>query len=181
VTDTTLLDLPYFTVLILAKVLKMKDLELKKLSPEKQKLILANSISPLPLHKTLVLFECLKQFEDEPFYRHALLALGNVLVFKLSNLHFGPEVGVRKPKVDVPVVVNWLLEIDKMANDLRQVAGKSFPETKVHLADARTLDILELRSVDAVITSPPTPMKRITLGQHGSSRFYLVLSIVKKN
>src|SRR3990172_3686034 len=137
-----------------------KDLELKTLSPKIEKLILASSISPLPLHKTLVLIECLKQFEDEPFYRHALLALGNALVFKISNLHFGPEVGVKTPKIDVPVVSNWLVEIDKIANDLRQVAGKSFPETKVHLADARSLDALEPNSVDAVITSPPYPNQK---------------------
>lgn len=135
-------------------------LKLKTLSPKTEKLILANSISPLPLHKTLVLFECLKQFEDDLFYRHALLALGNALVFKISNLHFGPEVGVRKPKADVPVVSNWLLEVDKIANDLRQVAGKSFPETKVYLADARSLEMLRPNSFDTVITSPPYPNEK---------------------
>ncbi len=137
-----------------------KDLELKTLSPEIEKLILANSISPLPLHKTLVLFECLKQHEGEPFYRHALLSLGNALVFKISNLHFGPEVGVRKPKEDVPVIANWLLEIEKMANDLRQTTGKSYPASKVHLADARNFDMIKPNSVDAVITSPPYPNEK---------------------
>jgi len=137
-----------------------ENLELKKLTPEIEKLILTNSISPLPLHKTLVLFECLKQFEGEPFYRHALLALGNALVFKISNLHFGPEVGVKNPKVDVPVISNWLFEVEKIANDLRQIAGKSFPDAKVHLADARSFDIIEPNSVDAVITSPPYPNEK---------------------
>jgi DNA modification methylase len=137
-----------------------KDLELKTLSPEAEKLILTNSISPLPLHKTLVLSEYLKQFEGEPFYRHSLLALGNALVFKISNLHFGPEVGVRKPKDDVPVISNWLLEIEKMANDLRRVAGKPFPNTRVLLADARNLGFIEPNSVDAVITSPPYPNEK---------------------
>src|SRR5258706_3015472 len=65
---------------------------LKTLSPEAEKLILTNSISPLPLHKSLVLFDLVKQHKNEPYYRHALLALGNALVFKISNLHFGPEV-----------------------------------------------------------------------------------------
>jgi DNA modification methylase len=133
---------------------------LKSLSPEAEKLILTNSISPLPLHKTLVLFETLKQFENEPFYRHALLALGNALVYKISNLHFGPEVGVRSPKFDVPVISNWLLEIDKMTNDLRQVEGLSFPKGEVHLADARSLDIVEPSSINAVITSPPYPNEK---------------------
>ena len=137
-----------------------QDLELRTLEPDVQKLILTNSISPLPLHKTLVLFECLKKFESEPFYRHALLALGSALVFKISNLHFGPEVGVKNLKADVPVVSNWLLEIEKMVNDLRQVKGKSFPETNVHLADARSFDVLEPNSVDAIITSPPYPNEK---------------------
>jgi DNA modification methylase len=138
----------------------LKDLELKTLSSETEKLILANSISPLPLHKTLVLFECLRQNEGEPFYRHALLGLGNALVFKISNLHFGPEVGVKKPKDDVPVIANWLLEIDKIANDLRQIAGKSYPDSKVYLADARNFDMIKPNSVDAVITSPPYPNEK---------------------
>lgn len=137
-----------------------KSLNLKTLSPELENLILSNSISPLPLHKSLVLFECLKQFEDTRFYRHALLALGNALVFKISNLHFGPEVGVKKPKVDSSVVSNWLLEIEKIASDLSQMKGKTYPDASVYLADARNLDAIEPNSVDAVITSPPYPNEK---------------------
>jgi DNA modification methylase len=137
-----------------------RPLDLKKLLPEAEKLILTNSISPLPLHKSLVLFETLMEYKDEPFYRHALLALGNALVFKISNLHFGPEVGVRKPKGDIPVVSNWLLEIEKISNDIRNVSGKTFPKAFVHLADSRSLDLVEPNSVDAVITSPPYPNEK---------------------
>jgi hypothetical protein len=133
---------------------------LKTLSDEAHKLILTNSISPLPLHKTLTLFEILKQHEGEPYYSHLLLALGNALVFKISNLHFGPEVGVRKPKIDVPVISNWLLEVEKMVKDLRQVEGKSFLESKIYLTDSRNLAALEPNSVDAVITSPPYPNEK---------------------
>lgn len=133
---------------------------LRSLSSEKAKLILANSISPLPLHKTLVLFETLKQFENEPFYCHALLALGNALVYKISNLHFGPEVGVKSPKIDVPVISSWLFEIKKMANDLQRVSGMPFPQAEVYLADARSLDTVESNSVNTVITSPPYPNEK---------------------
>lgn len=133
---------------------------LKSLSPEAEKLILKNSISPLPLHKTLVLFETLKQFENEPIYHHALLALGNALVYKISNLHFGPEVGVKSPKIDAPVVSSWLFEIKKMASDLQQIKGMSFPKAEVHLADARSLNVIEPNSIDAVITSPPYPNEK---------------------
>lgn len=141
-------------------LMNLKPSDLKKLSPEAEKLILTNSISPLPLHKTLILFEALIEYKDQPFYRHALLALGNALVFKISNLHFGPEVGVRKPKEDVPVISNWLLEIEKIANDLQKVTRKTFPQATVHLADARSLDLIEPNSVDAVITSPPYPNEK---------------------
>lgn len=131
------------------------------LAPEATKLLLTHSISPLPLHKTLVLLDCLKECQKELYYRHLLLALANALVFKISNLHFGPEVGVGKPKNDVPVVALWLLEIEKMAKDLRLVADKVFPQAEVHLADARQVrNILQPNSLDAVITSPPYPNEK---------------------
>lgn len=134
--------------------------DLKTISEEARKLILTNSISPLPLHKSLTLLEAIKKHEGKPYYRHLILALGNALVFKISNLHFGPEVGVRKPKIDVPVISNWLFEVEKMTKDLRQIEGKSFPDAKVHLIDSRNLAILEPKSVDAVITSPPYPNEK---------------------
>jgi hypothetical protein len=112
------------------------------------------------LHKTLILLDYLKQFEGEPFYRHALLALGNAIVFKISNLRFGPEVGVQKPKADVPVISNWLLEIEKIAGDLRLARERNYPNTKVYLADARSFNMIEPNSIDAVITSPPYPNEK---------------------
>jgi SAM-dependent methyltransferase len=136
------------------------NVTLRTLSDEENKLLLTNSISPLPLHKTLVLLECLKPYQNQPFYHHALLALANALVFKISNLHFGPEVGVKKPKPDIPIMDNWLVEVDKIANDLRLVEGKQYPEANVYLDDARNLSNLQPNSVDAVITSPPYPNEK---------------------
>ncbi len=134
---------------------------LRELSPEAAKLIILNSISPMPLHKTLVLLECLTAQGNEDVCRHGLLALANALVFKISNLHFGPEVGVGKAKANVPVITAWLAEIKKIAGDLRRVRGKDYPAATFHLADARQLSgILKPRSVDAVITSPPYPNEK---------------------
>jgi hypothetical protein len=87
---------------------RLKEVPLRTLDPEASRLLLGNSISPLPLHKTLVLLDCLRKQLTEPHYGHAVLALANALVFRISNLHFGPEVGVGKPKIDVPVVAPWL-------------------------------------------------------------------------
>ena len=48
-----------------------------------------------------------------------------------------------------------------MADDLREVQGADYPNSKVHLADARDLSsTLEPFSVDAVITSPPYPNEK---------------------
>ncbi len=134
---------------------------INRLTEEETKLILTDSISPLPLHKTLVLLERLKAHQDERHYRHQLLALANALVFKISNLHFGPEVGVGKPKADVPVVATWLNEIEKIVGDLSAVAGQAHPSIQVHLADARQPErVLLPNSIDAVITSPPYPNEK---------------------
>jgi len=140
---------------------KPKGILLRKLDDDKNKLLLTNSISPLPLHKTLVLLEILNQHCNEIYYHHALLALANALVFTISNLHFGPEVGVGKPKGDVPVISAWLNEIEKICRDLETVAGKTFPESTIHLADARRVnEVLAPNSIDAVITSPPYPNEK---------------------
>lgn len=136
-------------------------LKLRSLSSETQKLILANSISPIPLHKTLVLLDCIKELRQEPFYGHALLALGSALVYKISNLHFGPEVGVRNPKSDVSVIKSWLEDVEKIVLDLKSVEHKKFPESQVHLGDSRMIaSIIPDRSIDAVITSPPYPNEK---------------------
>jgi hypothetical protein len=138
-----------------------KDISLASLDEEATKLILTNSISPVPLHKTLILLDCLKQHSSEPYYRHGILALASVLVFKISNLHFGPEVGVGKLKSDVPVIASWLSEIKKIANDLRLVAGNSYPGSDTYLADARKIShVIPPGSIDAVITSPPYPNEK---------------------
>ncbi len=138
-----------------------KNIKPRSLSPETEKLILTNSISPIPLHKTLVLLDCIKEIKQEPFYGHALLALGNALVFKISNLHFGPEVGVRNPKTDVAVVNSWLEEIEKIVSDIKGVIGKESPKSDVYLGDSREIaKVIPNSSIDAVITSPPYPNEK---------------------
>ncbi len=140
---------------------KPKDIGLKILDSEAADLLLTNSISPLPLHKTLVLLECMQQHRDEVFYRHTLLALANALVYKISNLRFGPEVGIGKLKKDAPVIAVWLSEIEKIASDLRRVRGAFFPEAHVYLADAREIGrVIPPHSIDSVITSPPYPNEK---------------------
>jgi hypothetical protein len=69
---------------------------LRELPEDLDGLLLKGSISPLPLHKALVLIDTLEEHQDSRFSDHERLALAKALVFSVSNLHFGPEVGVGK-------------------------------------------------------------------------------------
>lgn len=134
---------------------------LRGLPPEAVEILLADSISPLPLHKTLVLLDHIQQLRDEHFERYELLALAKALVFSISNLRFGPEVGVGKIRDDAPVVELWLSAVGVMASDLRALAPKAATPATVHLGDARDLaQTLQPNSIDAIITSPPYPNEK---------------------
>ncbi len=134
---------------------------LRTLPPESARLLLADSISPLPLHKTLVLLDCLEQRRDDRFHKHELLALSKAVVFSISNLHFGPEVGVAPAKTDAMVVHSWLSEVHATAADLRIVRRLSGAEVTVYRADSRRIgQVLEPDSIDVVITSPPYPNEK---------------------
>jgi len=141
--------------------LKNRSIALRTLPPQAFELLLKDSISPLPLHKSLVLLEQLNKLRDDQFYRHELVALAKSLIFS-SNLSFGPEVGVdRNKKLDAPVVEIWLNEVSKIANDIRSIKTVDTPEAVVYLADSRQLDrILQPDSIDAVFTSPPYPNEK---------------------
>ncbi|MEK7729658.1 MAG: DNA methyltransferase [candidate division KSB1 bacterium] len=134
---------------------------LSALPPEKEKLLLRDSISPLPLHKTLVLLETLRQNQNAAYSRHELLALAKALVFSISNLRFGPEVGIGKLKEDTPVIGPWLTEVDRITRNLKTLRQHDGVKTEVHLADARAMvGLLKPNSIDAVITSPPYPNEK---------------------
>jgi hypothetical protein len=133
---------------------------LRTLPPDSAALLPASSISPLPLHKTLVLRDAIERHMDRRHSRHELLALAKTAL-SASNLRFGPEVGAGPPKTDAPVITAWLREIHTMATDLRDVRGRRAADAAVHRADSRdTARVLEPRSVDAVITSPPYPNEK---------------------
>jgi hypothetical protein len=132
---------------------------LRSLPADAFKLLLANSISPLPLHKTLVLRDAIAAAPR--YHNHFRLALARALVSTISNLHFGPEVGVGPPKQDAPVVSAWLGRVIQMAHDLRALRNLRAGEVVVHHSDARALKpLLPPGSVDAVITSPPYPNEK---------------------
>lgn len=135
---------------------------LRTLEAEAESLLLKDSISPLPLHKALVLREMIERSLARRRQRHLRLALARTLVYDVSNLHFGPEVGVRRTKLkDAPVVECWLAAVQRIANDLR-VVDCTAPPSVIHHADARRLAslLLQPRTIDAVFTSPPYPNEK---------------------
>ena len=110
---------------------------------------------------TLILLDKINEFKAQNFHPHLVLALGKTLVFRISNLKFGPEVGVGKIKRDAPILASWLLEINKMAEDLRTISGNLHVESLAHLGDSRQVNLLiPAQSVDTVITSPPYPNEK---------------------
>ena len=134
---------------------------LRTLPPDRLGLLLKNSISPLPLHKTLVLLDALEQHREDAVYAHERLALAAALVSGIGNLHFGPEVGVGRIREDAAVVGPWLDRVRTMGGDLARLGQQAGTEATVHLADARRLEeLLEPSSIDAVITSPPYPNEK---------------------
>ena len=135
--------------------------QLRTLAAERSKLLLKDSISPLPLHKTLILLDAIAAYGDQQQQRLARLALANALVRTIGNLKFGPEVGVGKIKRDAPVVDAWLEGMRTMIDDLALVGDRAEVPAQVHHGDARCADeILPPGSIDAVITSPPYPNEK---------------------
>ena len=134
---------------------------LRTLPDEALDLLLGNSISPIPLHKTLILLDILSTNRDERFEAHERLALARCLVSGISNLNFGPEVGVGAIKEDAPVVGMWLDAMKSIVEDLRELAPLQSVPAVVIYGDARyPLNVLAPNSVDAVITSPPYPNEK---------------------
>lgn len=136
--------------------------KLRTLPVESYDLLLENSISPLPLHKTLVLLDAIRRQNNPRYEQHELLALAKSTTFRSSNLHFGPEVGVQSAKSDAPVVSSWLEEVLNVAADLKVLNSGSGTPTIVHKADSRKplSDHVSRKSIDIVITSPPYPNEK---------------------
>ncbi len=134
---------------------------LRKLNPDLEKLLLTDSVSPLPLHKTLTLLESLTQLTDSRFANHERLAFAKSVVADASNLRFGPEVGLGSVKLDSAVVEPWYRQMQVIANDLVQVQKMRGARTEILRADSRNLKLMSGKvKINSVITSPPYPNEK---------------------
>lgn len=140
---------------------EVKRTILQSLSEEQFPLILKDSINPIALHKSLALLNEIDRYTGQTVHKYLRLAFAKALVFKISNLKFGPEVGVGKPRGHVAVINEWLGEIEKMCGDLQQVDPTAFPFATVKLVDSRDIaSALDGTKISAVITSPPYPNEK---------------------
>ena len=138
-----------------------RPIRLWGLQPRQSKLLLKDSISPLPLHKTLILLNEIDRCDDSQLRRYGRLALAKALVGRIGNLKFGPEVGVGKIKNDVPVLDEWRTCVSNMIRDVSTVKDKTPVPAQVIQGDSRAVDqILKARTINAVITSPPYPNEK---------------------
>lgn len=156
--------------------------ELRKLSVNQEKLILKDSISPLPLHKALILLDEIKRFRETTYLKYLKLAFAKTLVFKISNLRFGPEVGVGKAKADVAVVDAWFNEIRKICGDLADLDGKRYASARVILSDSRdAINLLQREKISLLLLHLRIQMRKIIPERHDWNPYYLVLSPIKMN
>jgi DNA modification methylase len=136
-------------------------IELRKLNIDQEKIILKDSISPLPLHKSFILLDEINKYKKTVFHKYLALAMGNSLVYEISNLRFGPEVGVGKIKSNAVVLETWFNQIGKICNDLMIACDKGNVESRAIFSDSRNLKyLLKGEKVSAVITSPPYPNEK---------------------
>jgi hypothetical protein len=134
---------------------------LRCLDEEAEGLLLAGSISPLPLHRALVLKNAITCAASPEIRSHLLLALAWTLVNEAGNLKFGPEVGVTKPQADVDVVGSWMRQVQRMSEDLFECAAAQPTTSTAWQGDSREIaEILPPESVDLLITSPPYPNEK---------------------
>lgn len=143
--------------------LMLRDMSnLRSLPDEANVLLLKHSICERPLHRALTLRDVIDAQMEGVERDYARLALAQVLVQSASNLHFGPEVGVRGRRGDADVVGAWLERMLVMADDLRVGRlGERGGRAVIYQYDSREAPVmLEPRSIDAVFTSPPYPNEK---------------------
>lgn len=129
-------------------------------SQDEAALLLSNSIDRIPLHKCLILRDLVWHEDDYQLRNAGLLALAKTTVQTASNLHFGPEVGVRGRKHNAPVFEAWLSNVKRMSGDLASAAVRT-RKGSIFKTDARAItSVISPNSIDAVFTSPPYPNEK---------------------
>lgn len=143
-------------------ILDRESVQLRRFSQDEESVVLQGSISPLPLHKCLILRDEIAIIEDNRIKDLLRLAFAHTSVHEASNLEFGPEVGVSHgKKSDAKVFEYWFRKVTEMCDDLASVRDRECAQTTCLMLDARDCGSrFENPFVDAVITSPPYPNEK---------------------
>lgn len=141
---------------------KKESGRLRTFSEDEESILLRDSISPVPLHKCLILRDEISAVENDHLRDLLCLALAYTAVHKASNLEFGPEVGVsRIKKEDAEVFEHWIQKVNEMCKDLSSICRIESVDAKCLMLDSRECGgRFEKSFVDAVITSPPYPNEK---------------------
>ena len=136
--------------------------ELRTLPSHAEALLLKHSICPKPLHKALILADAVRNEMVGPAQQIGRVALATTLVLSASNLHFGPEVGVRGRKLDADVIGDWIGRVRVIASDLTSTNVQNARGiARIFRHDAREMQVeVDANSVDGVFTSPPYPNEK---------------------
>ena len=131
------------------------------LPSEGKKILLTNSISPLPLHKVLTLLNKIKNIDNET-KDYLLVAVLKTVIKNVSNLRFGPEIGLGKIREDASLLEPWINNVMLIKDDLDSIKNKGLTsESNIILGDSRNAhQYLLPKSINAVITSPPYPNEK---------------------
>ena len=151
-----------YTIIEYAEQELKKNKILKNLSDDANRLLIKDSISQIPLHKAMILIESISRYALAEYRNLYKLAFARNLVYKYSNLKFGPEVGIRKDKVvDCDVFGEWLSQISIMKFDLEFYNKFPYVPSQVIFGDSRKCNAQILpKSIDAIICSPPYPNEK---------------------
>lgn len=132
------------------------------LTPDQEALMPEGFISPRPLRKILQIKQCVEGEQDRQVRDLYRVAIAAILVEKVGNVGFGPEVYRTKPKNDVDVLGAFQQKIADILDDLgllhRDGRWKDAGCT-ILFGDARRLESLTARA-SIVITSPPYPNEK---------------------
>lgn len=128
-----------------------------------KQIIPKDAMSDLPLRKVLVAKQELQTWPDDSITDIFKLILASVAVQKMSNVGFGPEIYVKRKKLqDANLFIPLAHALNKVQDDLAAVQQIPNPGyTAVYHGDAREVSRYASQGqVDFVITSPPYPNEK---------------------
>lgn len=114
-------------------------------------------ISPKPLAKLLAIKDAISELKKGKFKDVFVLAFAGIIV-PSSNVRFGPNFGLIKPREDVDVFGLFEQKVARIVSDLKYAQKIRSPSiSRAVKGDSRKLTSFIKERFDLVVTSPPYP------------------------